>query len=122
MKTFFEYLDEKNVTREEIQLLEESLQSEWTDELEEKVDAALEEFVKQYANEDGTFDFERFNEEVTNEGLLGSIFGGLTGFALGKTIGKTVAKVLGIQKGIFYDLLTSRLVGAGLGAAIGKQF
>lgn len=121
MKTFFEYLSEENITKEEITLLEESLQSEWTDELEQKVDAALEEFTKQYANEDGTFDFDRFNEELTNEGFLGSIFGGLTGFALGKTIGKTVAKVLGIQKGIFYDLLTSRLVGAGLGAAIGKS-
>ena len=122
MKTFFEYLSEENITKEEITLLEESLQSEWTDELEQKVDAALEEFTKQYANEDGTFDFDRFNEELTNEGFLGSIFGGLTGFALGKTIGKTVAKVLGIHRGIFYDLLTSRLVGAGLGAAIGKSF
>ena len=50
MKTFFEYLSEENITKEEITLLEESLQSEWTDELEQKVDAALEEFTKQYAN------------------------------------------------------------------------
>ena len=40
----------------------------------------------------------------------------------GEMFSQTVAKVLGIQKGIFYDLLTSRLVGAGLGAAIGKSF
>ena len=33
-----------------------------------------------------------------------------------------IAKVLGIQQGIFYDLLTSRLVGAALGAAMGKRF
>ena len=122
MKTFFEYLSEENITKEEITLLEESLQSEWTDELEQKVDAALEEFTKQYANEDGTFDFDRFNEELTNEGFLGSIFGGLTGFALGKTIGKAVAKVLGIEKGVMYDMLTSRLVGAALGSALGSSF
>ena len=60
MKTFFEYLSEENITKEEITLLEESLQSEWTDELEQKVDAALEEFTRQYANEDGTFYFETF--------------------------------------------------------------
>jgi hypothetical protein len=33
-----------------------------------------------------------------------------------------IAKVLGIQKGLFYDLLTSRLVGAALGASVGKRF
>ena len=32
-----------------------------------------------------------------------------------------VAKVLGIEKGIFYDLLTSRLVGAALGASLGNR-
>ena len=122
MKTFIDYIKEENITGEELQILQESLQSEWTEELELKVDAALESFTSEYLKEDGTYDIEKFNDELTNEGLLGSIFGGLTGFALGKTIGKTVAKVLGIQSGIFYDMLTSRLVGAALGAAVGKSF
>jgi hypothetical protein len=120
MKTFLDYMSDANATDQEIAILQESLQTEWTDELEERVDAALEEFVSEYRNEDGTFDIDRFDGEITNEGMFGSIFGGLTGFALGKTIGKTIAKVLGIQKGVFYNMLTSRLVGAALGAAIGK--
>ncbi len=120
MKTFIELIKEQDVTAQELSILTESLQSEWTDELEEKVDAALEEFAKEYQLEDGSYDIKSFNEEMTNEGMFGSIFGGLTGFALGKTVGKTIAKVLGIQKGVFYDMLTSRLVGAALGAAIGK--
>jgi len=122
MKTFLDYISEKNISEQQLEILTESLQSEWTPELEEKVDAALEEFVKEYKNEDGTYDIAKFNEEMTNEGLFGTIFGGLTGFALGKTIGKTVAKVLGIEKGVMYDMLTSRLVGAALGAAIGNSF
>lgn len=121
MKTFEQYLTEQQVTEKDMQLLQESLVSEWTPELEAKVEAALEEFVASYKMEDGSYDFERFNEELTNEGLLGSIIGGLTGFALGSTIGKTVCKVLGIQSGLMYDLLTSRLVGAALGAALGKR-
>jgi hypothetical protein len=121
MKTFEQYLLEQQITEQDMQLLQESLVSEWTPELEAKVEAALEEFVSSYKLEDGSYDFERFNEELTNEGLLGSIIGGLTGFALGSTIGKTVCKVLGIQSGLMYDLLTSRLVGAALGAALGKR-
>jgi len=122
MKTFEQYLKEGELTSGDITMLKESLQTEWTMELEEKVDKALEEFVKQYANEDGTFDIERFDYDATNEGFFGSIFGGLAGFALGKTVGKMIAKVLGIQpKGIFYDMLTSRLVGAALGIALGKK-
>ena len=122
VKTFVEYLEENKVTQRELQLLNEGLQEEWTPELEAKVDAALEEFVRQFKNEDGSFDLDRLEEGIINEGLLGSIIGGLTGFALGKSVGKMIAKVLGIQKGIFYDLLTSRLVGAALGAAMGKRF
>lgn len=121
MKTFLDYLQEQQVSEAELTVLQESLQSEWTDELEEKVDAALNEFVSEYKLEDGSYDINRFNDEMTNEGILGSIFGGLTGFALGKSLGKMVAKVLGIEKGIFYDMLTSRLVGAALGAAVGKS-
>ena len=122
MKTFIDYIKEQDITPAELIVLQESLNSEWSDELEEKVDAALEEFTKEFMNEDGTYDIEALNSQLTNEGLLGSIFGGLTGFALGKTIGKTVARVLGIRDGVMYDMLTSRLVGAALGAAIGKSF
>jgi hypothetical protein len=121
MKTFEQYLLEQDVTINDMQILQESLITEWTPELEAKVDAALEEFIITYKNEDGTYDFERFNEELTNEGLLGSIIGGLAGFALGTTVGKTICKVLGIQSGLLYDMFTSRLVGAALGAALGKR-
>ena len=120
MKTFLDYMAEENITPVELQILNESLQTEWTDELEAKVDAALDEFSKTYRKEDGSYDINAFNEQITNEGILGSIFGGLAGFALGKTIGKTVANILGIQGGIMYDMLTSRLVGAALGASLGK--
>lgn len=121
MKTFLDYIKEEKATDSELSILTESLQSEWNEELEAKVDLALEEFIKNYKLGDGTYDVEKFNEELTNEGLLGSIFGGLTGFALGKTLGKTIARILGVQKGVFYDMLTSRLVGAALGAALGKK-
>tara|TARA_R110002073_G_scaffold331677_1_gene516738 strand:- start:470 stop:841 length:372 start_codon:yes stop_codon:yes gene_type:complete len=122
MKTFEQYLKEGELTDGDVNMLKESLQTEWTVELEEKVDKALEEFVKQYANNDGTFDLERFDYDTTNEGFFGSIFGGLAGFALGKTVGKMIAKVLGIgPKGVMYDMLTSRLVGAALGIALGKK-
>ena len=122
MKTFNEYLVEQQITDTDMTLLQEGLQTEWTPELEEKVDLALEQFVNQYLNEEtGAFDLDRLEEDLVEEGLLGSIIGGLGGFALGKSIGKMIAKVLGIQKGIFYDLLTSRLVGAALGAAMGKR-
>lgn len=121
MKTFNTYLIENAVTEQDMKLINEGLQEEWTPELEAKIDAALESFVLEYRNEDGSYDIERLNEEITNEGFFGSIIGGLTGFALGKSVGKMVAKVLGIEKGIFYDLLTSRLVGAALGASLGKK-
>ena len=120
-KTFNEYLVEQSITETDMQLLQEGLQTDWTPELESKVDYALEQFVNQYQNEDGTFELERLEEAFVTEGLLGSIFGGLAGFALGKSVGKVIAKVLGIQKGVFYDLLTSRLVGAALGAVMGKR-
>jgi hypothetical protein len=121
MKTFLEYLKEQNVTETELQILSEGLQSEWTDDLESKVDEAINDFVSEYMLEDGTYDINRFNEEMTNEGILGSLLGGLTGFALGKSVGKVIAKVLGIEKGVLYDLLTSRLVGSALGASLGKR-
>lgn len=121
MKTFLEYLKEQNISDHEMSILYEGLQSDWTEELEAKVDEAIEDFVSEYRLEDGSYDIDRFNDEMTNEGLLGSLLGGLTGFALGKSVGKVIAKVLGIQKGVLYDLLTSRLVGAALGASLGKR-
>ena len=122
MKTFEQYIVEGELTEGEMTMLTESLQTEWTMALEEKVDKALEDFTKQYMNEDGTYNIEDFDNAVTNEGFFGSIVGGLAGFALGKTVGKMIAKVLGIApKGVMYDLLTSRLVGAALGVALGKK-
>jgi hypothetical protein len=121
MKTFLDYIKEETLTEKELLILTESLQTEWTDELEEKVDAALIEFSLAYRLADGSYDVQRFNEELTNEGILGSIFGGLAGFALGKTVGKTVANILGIRDGIMYEMLTSRLVGAALGSALGSR-
>ena len=75
MKTFIEYLEENRVTEKEMQLLTEGLQQEWTPELEEKVDQAVDAFLNEYRDEDGNLDIDRFNEEMTNEGLLGSIVG-----------------------------------------------
>jgi hypothetical protein len=122
MKTFEQYLKEGELTESELTLLTESLQTEWTSDIEEKVDKALEDFSNQYMNEDGTYNIEDFDTAITNEGFFGSIFGGLAGFALGKTVGKMIAKVLGIEpKGVMYDMLTSRLVGAALGVALGKK-
>lgn len=66
--------------------------------------------------------FEQIYEAVTlHEGVFGQILGGLTGFALGKKIGGYICKCLGIGEGILKDLLTSRLFGASLGAAIGNN-
>ena len=122
MRTFEQFLIKEGVDNKEMALLKESLQSEWTPELEYKVDIALEEFVKQYQNEDGSWDLERLDNEMTNEGMMGTIFGGLAGFALGKSVGKTIGKVLGLkEKGTLYKLLTSRVVGAALGAALGSK-
>lgn len=121
MKTFVEYLEAHDVNVAEMHMIEESLKAEWSPELEAKIDEAIDAFLSDYENGDGTYNIEKFNEELTNEGLLGSILGGLTGFALGKSLGKIVAKTLGVEKGILYDMLTSRLVGAALGAALGKK-
>lgn len=121
IKTFNQYLIEQQITEQDLKILNEGLQEEWTPELEQKVDDAIAAFMEQYSDENGKLDINQFNEDLTNEGFLGSILGGLAGFALGKSVGKTIAKVLGIEKGVLYDLLTSRLVGAALGAAIGKR-
>jgi hypothetical protein len=121
MKTFNEYLAEQNVTVNEFDMLKESLTSELTPELEEKIGRAIDEFMTNYSDENGVLQIGKFNEELTNEGLLGSLLGGLTGFALGNTIGKVVARALGVQSGLLYDLLTSRLVGAAVGSSLGTR-
>lgn len=120
MKTFREHLLEKGTFSElELIMLNENLKSELTPEEEVKVDKAVKEFVSEYLEKNKTM--KEFNEDLTNEGFLGSILGGLTGFALGSSIGKVIANVLGIEKGVIYDLFTSKLVGAALGAALGKR-
>lgn len=117
MKTFKDYLTEDVDETFDIQsLLNES--HELTDEQDAAIDIAVERIMEEHKNGK---DLETVVEEIVNEGILGSIFGGLTGFALGKTVGKAIAKVLGIQKGALYDLMTSRLVGAALGAVLGKR-
>ena len=122
MKTFEEFLIKEGVNNEEISILKESLQTKWTPELEYKVDIALEEFIKQYQNDDGSWNMELLDNEMTNEGVMGTIFGGLAGFALGKSVGKAIAKVLGLkEKGTMYKMLTSRVVGAALGAVLGSK-
>mgnify|MGYP003672076950 CR=1 FL=1 len=115
MNTFQEYLDSKD-PKQLAEFLSESIDYQLTESEEAQIDDAVAIFLAEGKS------IEDFEEEMTNEGLFGSIMGGLTGAALGKGIGRTIAKVLGIQKGVLYDLLTSRLVGAALGAAIGKKF
>lgn len=120
MKTFKEYLVETGTfTYTEIEMMNENLKTELTEAEEKKVDEAIKNFVAEYLEKNKGL--KEFNEELTNEGFLGSILGGLTGFALGSSIGKIIANVLGIERGVVYDLLTSRLVGAALGAALGKR-
>ena len=117
MKTFKDYLTENSNDAIDIQnLLNES--HNLTDEQDAAINMAVERIMEEHKNGK---DLEAVVEEIVNECILGSIFGGLTGFALGTTIGKAIAKVLGIEKGALYDLMTSRLVGAALGAVLGKR-
>ena len=69
MKTFNKYLVEEHVTETDMALIKEGLQEEWTPELEAQVDAAIDEFMKQYADADGNLSIEALNEEMTNEGF-----------------------------------------------------
>jgi hypothetical protein len=59
--------------------------------------------------------------ENLDEGILGKIIGGLTGFVIGPAVGKIIANALGIDTGILYDMFTSRLVSAALGATLAKN-
>lgn len=56
-----------------------------------------------------------------DEGFLGALVGGLAGLTAGATIMKAVCKALGLEKGILYDMLTSKIICAAAGAAIGKN-
>jgi len=56
-----------------------------------------------------------------DEGFLSKLIGGAAGFIIGPSVGKVIAKALGVEKGILYDMFTSRLVGAALGAALTKS-
>ena len=113
MKTFKDYLNESKDETFDIQsLLNES--HDLTEEQEATIDATVDRILE--AHKEGK-NLEDCVEEIVNEGLLGSIFGGLKGFH----ILYFISKVLGIQKGALYDLLTSRLVGAALGAVLGKR-
>ncbi len=69
--------------------------------------------LTQYIKENGI--------ENLDEGILGKIVGGLAGFVIGPAIGKIIASALGIEKGILYDMFTSRLVSAALGASLAKN-
>lgn len=59
-------------------------------------------------------------EDIIDEGLITKLLGGTAGFIIGPFIGKIIANALGIEKGIVYDMLTSRLANAALGAALTK--
>ena len=115
MQTFNEYLDTKN-PENLASLLVESIEYELSESEKTQIDDAVAIFLAEGKT------IEDLDEEMLDEGMFGAILGGLTGAALGKSIGRMVAKVLGVQKGILYDLLTSRIVAAALGATIGKKF
>lgn len=66
-----------------------------------------------YINENGI--------ENLDEGILGKIIGGVAGFVIGPAVGRVIANALGIDKGILYDMFTSRLVSAALGASLAKN-
>lgn len=110
MKTFDEIIQESKI--EEGTLNEYIVLSEGEfDYLTESERMEIQEVLKQYGDK---------KISDLDEGILGTIFGGVTGFLAGPTVGKIIANALGIEKGVFYDMLTSRLVGAALGAALSK--
>ncbi len=118
METFIEYKNNDNEFKTFNSFVNENINEDivLTEELENKIDEAINLYVKQFEGKK----LEEINFDEINEGFLGAIFGGLVGFALGKSVGKLIAKILGIEKGVFFDLLTSRLVGTAIGAAIGS--
>lgn len=93
---------------------------ELTEEEEKTINQIVDIFDKEYKDKGKSF--VEFQNDVLNEGKLGQLLGGLSGLALGKTMGKILGNVLGLEEdGLLYDLFTSRLFGASLGAALGKR-
>lgn len=107
----YDSLNEEFTSSEQFELITEDEQF--------LIDNAITKFEELYLNEGKNI--RDLENDIINEGLLGSIFGGLTGFALGKSVGKVVANALGVKSGVLYDMLTSRLVSAALGVALGKK-
>lgn len=112
MQTFKEFIGEK-----EDYLDLETVMNEAVD--QNAIDEAVSAFIMK-AQEEG-YTLKQLEQELTNEGFIGSIFGGLAGFALGQSVGKIVANALGVEKGLLYDLFTSRLIGAAIGYHLGKK-
>jgi hypothetical protein len=110
MKTFEEILAESKIELGSISEYITINESEFQY-LNESERIEVQEILKQYGDK-------KISE--LDEGIIGSIFGGAAGFLAGPAVGKIIANALGIDKGIFYDMLTSRLVGAALGAALSK--
>jgi len=92
----------------------------------------FESYEIEHLNEAETVEAERIYRDLTayinengiasvDEGILGTLVGGAAGFIIGPAIGKVIANALGIERGILYDMFTSRLVSAALGAAVGKN-
>ena len=119
MKTYEEFINVNKNFEKEFQVLNENLITELSPEQEKQIDEAIERFVHDYLKNGKTLT--DLQEDIMNEGFIGSILGGLAGFALGSSIGKIIARVLGVERGILYDMLTSRLVGAALGSALGSR-
>lgn len=112
MQSFNEFIEVK----EDFYVFE-SMMNESID--QNAIDDAVRAFIKK--TKDNNYTIEQLQEELANEGLVGSILGGLTGFALGQSIGKIVANALGVEKGLLYDIFTSRLVGTAIGYNLGKR-
>lgn len=113
MKTFDEIVAERSVNDALDKPLNEyiSLQEGDFDFLNESQKMELQEVLKQFGDK---------KVSELDEGVIGSILGGVAGFLVGPAIGKVIANALGIEKGIIYDMLTSRLASAALGAALTK--
>lgn len=112
MKSFNEFLGESYDPKELEALMNESVD-------QNSIDEAIDAFIKK-ANEEG-YTLQQLQEELANEGFIGSILGGLTGFALGQAVGRMVANALGVEKGLLFDLMTSRIIGAAIGYHLGKR-
>lgn len=119
MKSFEEIINEnKPLSLEDQILIEAIMDLKFSDlvEIPENLDESesytdLSEIMAQYGDT---------KLKDIDEGIISKVLGGITGFVIGPSIGKVIANALGVQKGIIYDMLTSRLVGAALGAAITK--